>query len=68
MKTKGGVYENFFWQDGYGAFSVNPAETENLILYLENQKDHHAKESFQDEYRQYLGRYRVKYDERYVWD
>jgi REP element-mobilizing transposase RayT len=68
MKTKGEDYVDFSWQDGYGAFSVNPYETDRLILYIENQKDHHTHKSFQDEYRQHLERNRVAFDERYVWD
>jgi len=68
IKTKGALYKNFYWQDGYGAFSVNPAEIDVVIKYILNQKNHHGKESFQDEYRKMLKKYNVDYDERYVWD
>ncbi|CAN5341327.1 IS200/IS605 family transposase [soil metagenome] len=68
MKTKGSDYENFYWQNGYGAFSVNPAEVDTVINYIANQKEHHKTKTFQDEYRAFLKKYHVEYDERYVWD
>jgi len=68
MKTKGSEYENFYWQDGYGAFSVNPSEVDVVIAYIANQHEHHRGRGFQDEYRAFLRKYEVDYDERYVWD
>lgn len=68
IKTKGEGYDNFYWQDGYGAFSVNPRQVDRVIAYIANQKEHHGKKTFQDEYRGFLKRYKVDYDERYVWD
>jgi len=68
LKTKGDVYRNFYWQNGYGAFSVNPAETEKVITYIANQHEHHDRKSFQEEYRIFLEKYQVEYDERYVWE
>ena len=68
VKTKGVEFGNFYWQDGYGAFSVNPTETETVIDYIANQHEHHSKRTFQDEYRAFLKKYKVDYDERYVWD
>ena len=68
MKTKGTMLKNFYWQNGYGAFSVNPSEIDKVITYIENQKEHHKKKTFQDEYRAFLTKYKVEYDERYIWD
>jgi REP element-mobilizing transposase RayT len=68
IKTKGAVYSKFYWQDGYGAFSVNPTEIDTVIEYISNQHEHHKKKTFQDEYRAFLKKYKVEYDERYVWD
>ena len=68
MKTKGSGYEKFYWQDGYGAFSVNPSEVDTVIAYIANQHEHHSKKKFQDEYRVFLKKYNVEYDERYVWE
>ncbi|MEI8202815.1 MAG: IS200/IS605 family transposase [Bacteroidota bacterium] len=68
MKTNGEEYKNFYWQDGYGAFSVNPSEVDIVINYITNQKKHHDKKTFQDEYRAILHKYQMEFDERYVWD
>lgn len=68
IKGKAKTLENFYWQDGYGAFSVNPSEVDKVISYIANQKEHHRQKSFQDEYRAFLKKYNVEYDERYVWD
>ncbi len=68
IKLRGEEYRNFYWQDGYGAFSINPTEVEAVVNYIANQKEHHSKKTFQDEYRAFLKKYRVEYDERYVWD
>ena len=45
IKTKGKEFENFFWQNGYGAFSVKPSEVDKVIKYIENQKEHHEKKN-----------------------
>lgn len=68
IKTKGQVYSNFYWQDGYGIFSVNPSETDVVVNYIINQMEHHKKVSFQDEFKAFLKKYKVEYDEKYVWD
>ena len=68
IKTKGENYKNFYWQDGYGIFSVNPSEVDVVKNYIKNQKEHHNNMSFKDELRAYLKKYNVEYDERYVWD
>jgi putative transposase len=58
----------FFWQRGYGAFSVGQNEIEDLMRYIENQEEHHRVRTFQEEYLALLKEYGVKYDERYIWD
>ena len=68
IKTKGDEYSDFYWQDGYGIFSVNPTEIDVVKKYISNQKEHHKKRTFQDEFRAFLKKYNVDYDERYVWD
>ena len=68
IKTKGDEFENFYWQDGDGAFSVNPAEVDVVINYIAKQKEHHSKKTFKEEYTAFLKKYAVEYDERYVWD
>lgn len=68
IKTKGDQYKNFYWQRGYGSFSVNPAEIDVVIRYIENQAEHHKKKTFQEEYIAFLKKYNAEYDERYLWD
>ena len=68
VKTLDASLNTFYWQDGYGAFSVNPAEVEKVIAYIANQHGHHSRKTYQDEYRAILKKYDIAYDERYVWD
>jgi putative transposase len=68
IKTKGTDYSNFYWQEGYGIFSVNPSDTEVVVKYIISQADHHKKITFQDEFRAFLNKYKMEYDEQYVWD
>ena len=68
IKTKGERYANFYWQDGYGIFSVSPRGVNSVIEYIKNQHVHHRKRSFKDEFRMFLENYGVDFDERYVWD
>ncbi len=67
MKTDGGV-PGFSWQTGYGAFSIGESQADSVIRYIQDQEEHHRKVTFQDEFRKFLERYKVAYDERYVWD
>lgn len=59
---------DFAWQNGYGVFSVGQTEIAIVTNYIVHQEKHHAKRSFQAEYRALLCKYQVAYDERYVWD
>jgi len=56
---------NFRWQDGYGAFTVNKNIPE-VISYIQNQREHHRKKTFQEEYRDFLHKNGIEYDERYL--
>jgi len=58
----------FAWQSGYGAFSVSESKVEAVRSYIEKQEEHHKRVSFQEEYREFLKRHKVEFDERYVWD
>jgi REP element-mobilizing transposase RayT len=66
MKTQD--VPTFTWQAGYGAFSVGESQAETVVHYIQRQEQHHQRLSFQEEFRRFLERYRVAYDERYVWD
>ncbi len=68
IKTFDKTLQNFYWQNGYGAFSVNPSEIDIVVRYISNQHTHHQKINFQEEFRGFLKKYDVDYDERYVWD
>ena len=68
IKTKGEQYRNFYWQKGYGAFSINPSQIGIVEKYIKNQKAHHKTKSFKDEYRAFLKKYKINYNEKYVWD
>ena len=58
----------FAWQAGYGAFSVSPSHVKAVSVYIETQKEHHRTVTFQEEYRKFLKKYGITFDERYVWD
>jgi len=58
----------FQWQKGYGVFSVSASHVDQVIAYIRMQEKHHKKMTFQEEYRLFLQRYKIEYDERYVWD
>jgi len=60
------ITKEFFWQEGYGAFSVSASQTDGVIAYIENQPAHHAKKSFDDEFVSLLKRYGVNYDPAHV--
>ena len=58
----------FAWQTGYAAFSVSQSGVEDVRRYIANQEEHHKSVSFQDEYRAFLRRHALEFDERYMWD
>ena len=68
VKDQSPNLSGFYWQNGYGAFSISPSHVEPLRTYIANQEEHHKKESFQDEFRRLLTIYDLEWDERYVWD
>jgi REP element-mobilizing transposase RayT len=68
LKTEASKLTKFAWQRGYGAFSVGPADLDALIAYIDGQEEHHRTRSFQEEYRAFLTKYGIEFDERYVWD
>ena len=68
IKTLGQEYEGFAWQGGYAVFSVSESVINKTIEYIVNQKEHHKKLSFKEEYIQFLKLYNIEYDERYVFE
>ena len=59
--------DRFYWQSGYGAFSVSQFQMERVNSYINNQHQHHQKQIFQDELKDFLVRYGIQYDEKYLW-
>lgn len=68
IKTLGPDLDKFFWQRGYGIFSVSPTHRHDVEKYIATQEEHHRARSFQEEYRDLLSRYGIKFDEEFVWD
>jgi len=68
IKTVERRYSKFHWQNGYGAFSVSQSHVSQVRNYILHQEQHHRRKTFQDEFRAFLKRYEIEYDERYLWD
>jgi len=68
LKTQSSELTRFAWQLGYGAFSVGPAQVDDLVGYINRQEAHHEKVSFQDELRAFLRKYGMEPDEQYLDD
>jgi REP element-mobilizing transposase RayT len=62
------VKGRFEWQEGYGAFSYSKSHVFDVIQYIQNQELHHQKASFMDEYKAFLKKFEVEYDERYIFN
>jgi len=62
------VRGKFQWQEGFGAFSYSISQLDEVIRYLQNQEIHHAEKSFKDEYLNYLRRFEVDFDPKYVFE
>lgn len=68
IKEQGSQFRTFAWQSGYGVFAVSESNVNAVREYIANQREHHRKKTFQEEYRAFLERHRIPFDERYVWD
>ncbi|MCL2105109.1 MAG: IS200/IS605 family transposase [Kiritimatiellaeota bacterium] len=68
MNTRDRRHNDFYWQEGYGIFSVNPSEIEKVVEYIDGQHERHKKCTFQEELLAFLKKYKVEYDERYLWN
>jgi len=66
--AKSAMHSKFYWQTGYGAFSVSASNEKKVDEYIANQERHHRRMSFQDEFRSFLKKHGMEYDERYLWD
>ncbi len=68
IKRQDSALATFAWQSGFGIFSVSASNVDAVETYIATQEEHHRKTTFQDEYRAFLKKHGVTWDERYVWD
>jgi len=59
--------ERFEWQEGYGVFSYSQSGVDAVYKYIQNQEAHHKKQTFRDEYLDFLKKFKVEYDEQYIF-
>ena len=67
IKERGLVKQGFRWQEGYGAFSYSRSHIDRVYHYIQNQKEHHKKKTFRQEYIELLEKFNIEYDERYIF-
>ena len=68
LRERDNEWSKFHWQAGYGVFSVSQSNVAQVVKYISHQPEHHRTQTFEDEYREFLDRHQIEYDERYVWD
>ena len=68
INEKGILKQKFSWQDGYGAFSYSESNFGNVIDYIKNQKEHHKRKTFRQEYLGFLKKFNIPYEEKYLFD
>ena len=59
--------ERFEWQEGYGVFSYSQSQVDKVYKYIQNQEAHHKKQRFKDEYLGLLKKFKIEYDEKYIF-
>ena len=67
INKEGFTKRKFYWQEGYGAFSNSRSQIDDVVRYILNQKEHHSKKTFREEYLGILKDYAVEYDEQYIF-
>ncbi|MNY41746.1 Transposase IS200 like protein [compost metagenome] len=68
INEKDWVMGKFYWQEGYGAFSYSKSSVDNVVKYILNQEVYHKKKTFKEEYLDFLRKFDVEYDEKYVFE
>jgi len=68
LKAQDHILKSFSWQAGYGAFSLGQSQMDDLLKYIDNQKEHHKVKTYKEELMDLLHKYNIEYDERYLWD
>lgn len=68
INEQGWVKGKFLWQEGYGAFSYAHSQIENVYQYIANQEEHHRKKTFKEEYLDFLQKFEIEHNEKYLFD
>jgi putative transposase len=68
IREQGFTKLKFNWQEGYGAFSYGYWDIQTVINYINNQKIHHQKKSFKEEYLEFMNEFKIPYEEKYLFD
>ena len=68
INNKGLLIGKFHWQDGYGAFSYGKSQLDKIYNYIKNQESHHKERTFREEYIELLKRFKIEYDQKYLFD
>lgn len=62
------MLNRFEWQRGFGSFSYSKSAVNDVYKYIQNQEEHHKKQSFREEYIEFLNKFEVEYDEKYIFE
>ncbi len=68
INSKNWLNDKFNWQEGYGTFSYSKSHIDNVYKYILNQEEHHKKKTFREEYIDFLEKFEIEYDERYLFE
>jgi REP element-mobilizing transposase RayT len=68
INDKKWVKGKFNWQEGFGAFSYSRSQIDTVIKYILNQEEHHKKKTFREEYINFLKKFEIEYDEKYLFE
>jgi putative transposase len=68
INDKKWVKGKFGWQEGYGAFSYSKSHVDSVIRYILNQEEHHRNKTFKEEYLEFLRKFEIEYDEKYLFE
>ncbi|MBI3755184.1 MAG: transposase, partial [Deltaproteobacteria bacterium] len=67
INDKKWIYGKFNWQEGFGAFSYSRSQIDDVIQYILKQEEHHHKKTFKEEYIDFLKKFKIEYDEKYLF-
>ena len=68
INERGFTHFNFQWQEGFGAFSYSHSALDNVIKYIQNQKEHHKKKTFKEEYTDFLKKFDIDFCNEFLFD